>query len=203
MVDKLLEALSKVGLWLGSKANRLRLRGARIEVIVIVLSRVPSPTILLGQSPFHGTWMPPQEGVLLNEAFPDALHRCLRDECGIEVPADDAQRRRMFYVRSIRYVGMLDLPPERIGDREVADDAHGTPLESVVLRKKAYWLATVLVRDAAQFNAKADGIELTKVEWFPIDEARRLILRTNTAPKGALLALCVDRAGRAMQGSTP
>jgi hypothetical protein len=201
-MNALVDLGHKIGLWFGSQANRLRLKGARVEVIAMLISRNPTPAILLGQSPYYDMWMPPQEGVLLHETFPDALHRCLRDECGVAVPDDETNRRRMFYTRSFRYVGTLDLPTERFGERPVADDAIGTPLEKVKLKRKAYWLATVLVRTPSDLQVQADGIELLKLEWFAPSDARRLIEETNHPPKAALLLSCIDAALKDVQGAT-
>ncbi len=200
-MDALVHLGQKISLWFGSQANRLRLKGARIEVVALVVSRNPTPTILLGQSPYHDMWMPPQEGVLLAETFPDALHRCLQHECGIAVPQDETARRRMFYTRSLQYVGILDLPAERVGERPVADDAINTPLEKVLLKRKAYWLATVLVRSPADLQVKADGIELLKLEWFTPSDARDLIEQTNHPSKAALLRRCIDTALKNVMGA--
>jgi len=145
--------------------------------------------------------MLPQEGVSLKESFPDALARCLREECGIDVPDVPALRRKLFYLRSIKYVGALKLPRNRIGERPVADDAPGTAFESVELRKKAYWLATIIIKSQHDFPAKADGIELTNVKWFPLAEAREILQQTNDGPKAELLAACIDQAAETLKGA--
>jgi ADP-ribose pyrophosphatase YjhB (NUDIX family) len=193
MLEKLLEWGSKVVLWAESKPNRLRMRGARIEVLAMVISQAPSPQVLLGESRY-GVWMLPQEGVMLKEALPDALARCLREECKVDVPDDPVQRRRLFYLHSIRYLDTLDLPQSRVGERSVADDAPGTAFESIELKRKAYWLAILLVGHPEHFPAKPDGVELTKLNWFPLAQARGILERTNDAPKAALLTLCIDHA---------
>src|SRR6059036_2640269 len=114
-VKTVLRALTRPLQWLSSRANRARIRGARVEVIACVLCRNPEPAILLGQSPYHGMWMPPQEGVNLRETFQQALHRCLKVECGIDMPISDKQNSRKFHLRSIRYIGQVPLPKGRHG----------------------------------------------------------------------------------------
>src|ERR1043166_7612624 len=79
VLDKLIEAGSKILLWATSKPNRLRLSGARIEVIATILADGSPPQVLLGESRY-GVWMLPQEGVSLKESLEDALSRCLREE---------------------------------------------------------------------------------------------------------------------------
>lgn len=200
MLDKLVEWGGKVALWATSKPNRLRLSGARIEVIAMVVSLNPTQQVLLGESRY-GAWLLPQEGLLLDESFAEALNRCLRDECRIEVPADPTLRRRLFYLHSIQYVDTLDLPEERIGERPVADDAPGTAFESVKLRKKAYWLATLIVKSPAEFPAHADGTELRSITWKSLPDARGILKRTNVDPKASLLTECIDRAGKVLKTS--
>jgi ADP-ribose pyrophosphatase YjhB (NUDIX family) len=201
-MDALVEMFQKLSMWFGSRPNRLRLKGARIEVIALIVAKKPTPAILLGQSHYHDIWMPPQEGVRIKETMAEALHRCLREECGVDVPEDEAARRKAFYTRSIRYVDTLDLVEERVEERPVADDALGTPFENVRLRRKAYWLATVIVRDRADLVVKPDGIEMEKLKWFAPNEARNIIEKTNHPPKAKLLALCLDLAMKDFHGAT-
>ncbi len=196
MWDKLIEWGGKVALWATSKPNRLRLSGARVEVIAMVLSLNPTTQVLLGESRYRA-WLLPQEGVRLKETLDDALSRCLREECRIEVPAE---RRQLFYLHSIRYLDTLDLRADRIAERLVADDATGTVFESVDLRKKAYWLATLIVKNPSDFPAIADGTELTKLTWMPLSQARETLKRTNEEPKAALLTECIDRAAKVLKG---
>ena len=200
-MDAFVEMFQKLGMWFGSRPNRLRLKGARIEVIALIIAKKPEPSILLGQSHYH-VWMPPQEGVRIRETMADALHRCLREECGVDVPEDEAARRRMFYTRSFRYIDMLDLAEDRVETRPVADDAVGTPLENVPLRRKAYWLATILVRDRGDLAVKPDGTEMEKLQWFTPNAARNIVEKMNHPPKAQLLAKCIDLAMRDFKGST-
>lgn len=188
-------------IWLSSPTNRARLSGARIEVIALIACREPEPAVLLGQSHFHGLWMPPQEGVNVNETFFQALRRCLEVEFGLDLPATDKEFSRVLHVRSIRYIGSLQLPSNRQNERPIADDALGTPLEHVRLKKKAYWLAIVLVANRSQIQVTPDGKEITDLRWFSLSESRNIILKTNSEDKAALLMKCLDACEQALHGA--
>lgn len=208
MISKLLEIGKSVGLWLSNKPNRLRMRGSRIEIIALILTRLPNPSVLLGQSPYHKMWMPPQEGVNQNESFISALRRCLRDECGLPITEGEETLGPAFYLRSIRFTRVIPLPPGRQGERLVADNVAGTPLESVILRSKAYWLATILVKHREAIVPKADGSELLAIKWFDLEEAEREIKETNHSDKADLLLKCFqdcrkDLFGAAIRGQQP
>lgn len=202
MLDKAIELGQKIVLWLSSRPNRLRMRGARIEIVAFIVSRNPSPSILLGQSVYHEMWMPPQEGVFLSEAFEDALYRCLRVECGLDLPSNSTGFEKLFYLRSIKYLGILDLPSERWGERLVADDAGGTPLESVLLKRKAYWKASLILMNQKDIKPKADGKELIDFKWFTFDDASRVVRETNHTNKAELLICGLEDAERDLKGAT-
>lgn len=195
LVKALLEPLRVIGLWFSSRPNRLRLRGARVEVMVFLISRGSRPRILLGKSCYHDIWMPPQEGVKLGESFDDALRRCMQVECGIS-----PQTLETLYFRSIRFIGEVDLPLLRQGERPVADDAVGTPLENVELRRKAYWMATVIAPSDAAVDANPDGTELTELGWFTFPRALDAIRKTNHPEKAELLVQAIYLCERDVMG---
>jgi ADP-ribose pyrophosphatase YjhB (NUDIX family) len=201
-IKGLFKALAHPIKWLSSSANRWRILGARVEVIACVLCRTPEPSILLGQSPYHSMWMPPQEGVNIKENFHNALLRCLKVECGLAVPVNTAHGSRKLHFRSVRFLGQVPLPTERRGERPIADDALGTWLESIPLRRKAYWMATVLVADRADIKPKSDGKELIDIAWYTIAEARNVISRTNHADKARLLLKLLDECEKDLVGAT-
>ncbi|MFP3613528.1 NUDIX domain-containing protein [Paraburkholderia sp. SIMBA_050] len=201
LIRSILTSLIRPMRWLSSKANRARLTGARVEVIACMVCRLPEPSILLAQSPYHNMWMPPQEGVNLKETFQQALRRCLQVECGINMPVNPARAAKAFQVRSIRYIGKVPLPKERRGERPIADDIHGTWLESVTLRQKAYWMATIVVSNQSDLSPKADGKELLDFAWYTLPEARRVIAETNHAQKARLLLQVVDACERDLRGA--
>ena len=171
-------------------------------MIAMILAKKPQPTVLLGKSPYHDMWMPPQEGVGLRESFEDALRRCMEVECNLELPKEPTLLSRLMHVRSIRFAGVLDLPSARWGERPVADDAAGSALEHVKLRRKAYWLATVLIESEANLSARPDGKELVDLKWFSLEDARQAVLQTNHPDKTYLLMRCFDAAWSDLYGST-
>jgi len=177
------------------------MRGSRIEIIALILTRLPNPSVLLGQSPYHKMWMPPQEGVNQNESFISALRRCLRNECGLPMSEGEETLGPEFYLRSIRFVNVIPLPPERQGERLVADNVAGTPLENVILKSKAYWLATILVKDRETIVPKADGSELLAIKWFSLEEAEREIKETNHSDKAELLRKCLQDCQKDLFGT--
>ncbi len=201
MIDKILEIGKSIAFWVSSQPNRLRMRGSRIEVIALILTRIPEPSVLLGQTPYHEMWMPPQEGVQLKETFVSALRRCLSYECSLQVPEETETIGPSFHLRSIRFVGVLPLPDERRGERPVADDIAGTPLEKVTLKSKAYWLATILVKDRDAISPKADGRELIDIKWFTLEDAVRIINETNHHEKAVLLTKCLNDCRRDLFGA--
>lgn len=183
-----------------SRMADLRLSGARIEVVILILCRSPEAQILLGLSPYHEMWMPPQEGVNIGETLKEAIMRCLETECGLDVPENRKDFDRQMHLRSIRYAGMVDLPIERHGERLVADDAVGTPLEEVVLIKKAYWFATIILGNRQDINPEPDGRELLDFRWFPLSKAVEVIQNTNHAPKATLLIECISSCRKDLHG---
>lgn len=203
MVDKLVDIARTVVWWLSSKPNRLRMRGARIEVTALILARNPAPSVLLARSAYKGVWMFPQEGVQTKEDFVSALRRCLVTECGLRVENASESLGSPYYLRSIRFVGVIPLPVERHGERLVADDAVGTPLENVRLKKKAHWLATVVIMSRELISPKPNGSEVEEIKWVGCEEARQLVRKTNRPVKAEFLVNCLDGACRDLCGHPP
>lgn len=185
--------------WIASKPNRVRLLGGRVQVVALVLTRNPELLVLLGRSPYKNMWMPPQEGVNYNESIANALERCLEIECGVNVAGQEWERSA--HVRSIAYEGKIDLSAERRGERPVADNVTGTLLEGIKLRRKAYWVATIIVSSEESIVWTPNGTELLELRWFPIIEAREAIRRTNIATKADFLLRCLEKSGRALCGA--
>jgi ADP-ribose pyrophosphatase YjhB (NUDIX family) len=198
MFGEIFGVLQRTVHWLSSRPNRLRIRGARIEVIAAVVTRKPTQSILLARAGAGGgsIWTLPQEGVGLQETFEQALYRCLQVECGLELPEKREQVERNLYVRVIRYAGMLDLPEARRGERDVADDVIGTPLESVKLKRKAYWVGTILVETQDKHDFKPDGIEILELRWCGIEEATEQVKASNRPEKAALLIEAIRGAAK-------
>lgn len=204
MLDALFDLGRRVLLWFSNKPNRKRLRGARIEVMAFIVARSTEPSILLAQSVYQNRWMPPQEGVNLNESFSEALHRCLEVECGLDLPPDAKAVARYMHVRSYRFIGDIQLPLDRQGERPVADNAPGTAFEAVKLKSKAYWMATVVLRLQSDVDPKADGREIIDLRWFSFEEAAKAIRETNGPEKARLLLKALSSCQHdLMGGSSP
>ncbi len=184
-----------------SQVDALRRSGARIEVVALIVCRTPEPSVLLGQSPYHDMWMPPQEGVRIGEEFDDALFRCLEIECGLDLPKNRKEFDRAMHLRSIRYVDTLELQPERHGERPVAPDAAGTPLESITLTKKAYWAATIILANQNDIDPEADGREILDFKWYSFDEAEKIIQHTNHRKKAQLLINTLSSCRKDLHGA--
>jgi ADP-ribose pyrophosphatase YjhB (NUDIX family) len=200
LIEKGLEYLQRVVYWMASRPNRLRLRGTRIEVVAFVLCREPIPTLLLARTPYRdGVWSPPQEGVQLAESLQEAVERCLRTECSVAL--QDKPLHEWAYLRSIQFLGTIPLPPGRWGERPVADDAAGTLLEAVELRRKAYWRATLIVRSQEEFACAPDGREVTELRWCSLDEARSMMVGSNRVEKAGLLVRGLEKCLRDLHGA--
>lgn len=138
----------------------------------------------------------------MKETFEQALRRCLEVECGLELPEDRKSFERIFHVRAVRYAGVLPLPKERWGERPVAADVFGTPLEKVQMKAKAYWMASVLLGRSDEISPKPDGKELLELRWFSLAEAREIIRATNHKEKADLLIHCLTMCEADLGGST-
>lgn len=93
------------------------------------------------------------------------------------------------------------LPAERRGERPIADDIHGTWLESITLKRKAYWMATILVTNRDDVSPKPDGREMLDFKWHTLPEASQVIHETNHAEKAKLLLSLLDACDRDLRGA--
>jgi hypothetical protein len=180
-------------LWLSGRANRKRLGGARVEIIGMVMCARPEPSMLMVRSVYDDCWMPPQEGVNFRESFLEALARGLLEECDVSVLQADGRVRPGFYLRDIEYADTLWLPPERWGERAVAGNVGDSLLSQVRLRKKAYWVAYLVVDDRRAVRGRANLREVAEVRWMTFDEAAAGIEQNR--PEKALLLLGCLRKG--------
>lgn len=183
--------------WILNKSNRCRLLGARVEVIACVLTRNPTPSILLARSPYHDMWMPPQEGVNFQDSFSDSVHRCLKDECGINIKSKTSP----IQIRSIHYVGTLKLEKNRNNERPVADDAVGTWIEIIPLRKKAYWRCSMIISSQSYISPKPNNTEVLELKWFSLEDAKNIIMETNHADKSELLIKVLESCQKDIFGA--
>jgi ADP-ribose pyrophosphatase YjhB (NUDIX family) len=187
-------------LWLSGRANRKRLGGARVEIIGMVMCARTTPSVLIARSVYDDCWMPPQEGVNIGESFFGALARGLSEECDVSIMHRDGQLKSDFYLRDIEYVDTLWLPPERWGERAVAGNVGDTLFSHVVLRKKAYWAAYLVVDDMRVVRGRANLREVADVAWMTVDEAYTKI-QGNRDEKALLLVRCLQKGMQHLVGA--
>lgn len=186
-------------LWLSSGANRRRLRGARVEIVVLLLTRKPEPSILLARSVYEERWMPPQEGVNFRESLRSALARCLMEECQIAIENEGGALKRDFYLRDIQYLGMLDLPPSRWGERAVAGNVEDSIFSQIKMKRKAYWTAALIVPSQGSVSFVPNPNELAELRWLPLETARHW-MKSNRPEKAMLLDRALDRGTQHLLG---
>jgi hypothetical protein len=201
-IKDLLKWSSAPLLWLSSRPNRKRLGGARVEIIGMVMCAQPAPQILMVKSVYDNCWMPPQEGVNLREPLVDALARGLSEECNFSINESDGTLKSDYYLRDVEYVDTLWLPPERWGERAVAGNVVDTPFSHIVLRKKAYWVAYLIVGDVRVVRTRPNLREVVDVVWMSADEAATA-MQANRDDKAALLARCLQKGMQHLLGAEP
>lgn len=189
-IKDLLRWFSVPLLWLSGRANRKRLFGARVEIVAMVMSARPTPRLLMARSVYNNCWMPPQEGVNIKESFFEALARGLSEECNIKILEHNGTLRSDFYLRDIRYVGTLRLPPGRWGERSVAGDVSEGLLSHVRMTKKAYWAAYIIIGETHTIRARPNCREINELKWMTFDEASTVI-QENRDEKAVLLMGCL------------
>lgn len=146
--------------YFGKKTDRMRFRGYRIQVIVVVSTTGEEPKLLITRSGFGSVWSFPQEGVEPNETFDAAAIRCLVEECGY-----NKDTKNKLHLRNISFLGSVNLPERRWGERSVVQDAAGGLYDNVVMDKKAYWVARYFVSESSISLFSPDNIEVLELEW--------------------------------------
>jgi ADP-ribose pyrophosphatase YjhB (NUDIX family) len=192
LVKDISSFLSAPGLWLTSRANRQRLRGARVEIMAVVLCKHPEPSVFLVRSVYDACWMPPQEGVNLKESLLDALARGLWEECAVKLLDGEGKCRSEFYIRDIRYEGTLELPFERWGERGVAGNVGDGPFSHVFLKRKAYWSAFIIVDEQENLQSRPNLREIDSANWVSFSEVGALI-ESNREEKRELITNVLRR----------
>lgn len=188
-------------LWLTSPLNRQRIRGARVQVCVFAIAHHPEPSILMVRS-VYGDWMPPQEGVMLDESVESAAWRCLEEEVGISVD-DPGRRRNLAAFRNKHFLKRLSLPEDRRGERPIADNVDEGPLSLIQMKSKAYWAAILVFGSQYEVGAAANHREVSAAEWCTLDEARKRIAGSVREEKAAILRDGLELAERALPEGAP
>ena len=164
-----LQPLAELILKLTDKQNRYRFDGARIEVITCVITNKPEKSILLIESIRGNSWLPPQEGVEPNEMFGDAALRCLNEECNLKLPEKKSDIPQMLNHRKDEFIGILDLPESRHGEREVVKNSQNTYYRNIIMRKKAYWSSIFIVASQDALKLTPNETEIVNLAWFSLD----------------------------------
>ena len=149
------------------------------------MRKTPQTSVLLVRSVYDKCWMFPQEGVLLKEQLLAAADRGLGEECGLNLIDSNGKLKPKLHVRDVRYVGSLELPKERWGERAVAGNVGDGPMSQIVLKKKAYWAVFVLSEELGS-TPMPNEVEVDIAKWCTLNEAAELI-RSNRPGKQALL----------------
>ena len=68
------------------------------------------------------------------------------------------------------------------------------------MKRKAYWMATILVGLEDDIAPVADGKELTELGWFTFEEAREVVKETNRGAKAKLLVECLNACEEDISG---
>ncbi|QDC44585.1 NUDIX domain-containing protein [Methylophilus medardicus] len=185
--------------WVADRKNISRLLGARVQVVVCVITREPDSSILLAKSIYHDRWMPPQEGVNLKDSFKDAVDRCLSQEFGL----DSKIRKELLSnnIKSIRYIATIPLIKDRRNERLVADDAIGTWMEHISMTKKAYWKCTIIIDKQDSIKPVPNMTEVLDFKWYALAEARKVIQSSNLPDKANLLLTIFDKCHNDIHGA--
>lgn len=186
-MTQFLNPFGRFALWAANKQNRLRLKGVRVEVVACIITKSPEDSILLIKSGAGGAWIPPQEGVEVNEKFSDAMFRCLHEECLFEFPENKSLLAQTFNHKITEYLGTIELPKNRWGSRNIVKDSHNIYLANIKMKRKAYWVSINLIKDQDSISVSPNGTEAVDLKWFPISEAKRVIKESNPEDKSRLL----------------
>lgn len=200
VIDSVLRKFAVPLVWVSSRTNRMRLAGARVEIVPLVMSRKPEPCILLVQSHYENAWMPPQEGVNFGETLAAALMRGLWEECGLQVADENGLLLPTIYIRHIEYIDTLVLPRERWGERSVAGNVEDSFFSHIKMKKKAYWAAYVIVADSVTHSPTPNLNEIVEARWVPLDDVPGL-LASNRPEKRAMLMDIIHRGIHQLVGS--
>jgi GAF domain-containing protein len=179
-------------LWCSSSMNRQRVSGARVQACLFAVTNNPEPSILMVRSVFD-EWSVPQEGVMIGETVSEAAWRGLEEELGVRV--DDAGgERQLATQRDLRYLGRVGLPPERHGERPIADNVGDGPLSLITMRAKAYWGVFLIFRSQLDVVATPNEREVDAAEWCSVSDALERISGTVRDGKAELIARGISDA---------
>jgi putative (di)nucleoside polyphosphate hydrolase len=172
----ILDLIKLILRWIFDRKVRLQLSGYRPEVICVVKENVPlGRYLVIKPNAEPSIWVPPHEGILLNETVEEAAIRCLRVELGLE-------EANVQFRKSV-WLGKRVLPEERWGERDLEFSLRGIFSKHKMIGKAyfgAYIIADALVA------IKPNGAEVSYWEWVGEEEFLER-METNSTEKAHFL----------------
>jgi hypothetical protein len=162
--------------WIFHRKYRLHLMGFRPEVICLIQSTDSEKNYLLVK-PLQdcAIWMPPQEGIHLEETLKSAAIRCLNTEVGLT-------ESQMQLRRSI-WVGKRLFPEHRKDERNLDYSLRGWVGKNQMVGK-AYFAALIIADSKAIIQPNT--AEIYQYEWVKASEFLERI-KTNPLEKQKIL----------------
>jgi putative (di)nucleoside polyphosphate hydrolase len=151
--------------WIFHRKYRLHLTGFRPEVICLIQSTdSPKNYLLVKPQSDRTIWMPPQEGIHLEETLKTAAIRCLNTEVGLT-------ESQIQFRRSV-WVGKRLFPEHRKDERNV-DYSLRRCVDKYQMVGKAYFAALIIVDSKAVIQP--NSAEIYQYEWVSASEFLRRI----------------------------
>lgn len=162
--------------WIFHRKYRLHLMGFRPEVICLIQSTDSEKHYLLVKPQSERTiWMPPQEGIHLEETLKVAAIRCLNTEVGLM--ESQVQLRRSIWV------GKRLFPEHRKDERNLDYSLRGW-VDKNQMVGKAYFAALIIADSKAVIQPNT--AEIYQYEWVNASEFLERI-KTNPLEKQKIL----------------
>jgi len=162
--------------WIFNQKYRLHLTGFRPEVICFIQSTDPEKKYLLVQPlQDQSIWMPPQEGMHLEESPKTASMRCLKTELGLS-------ELQIQFRRSI-WVGKRLFPEYRRDERDLIYSVRGWVDKNRMIGK-AYFAALIIADSKAIIQP--NSAEIYQYQWMNTRELLQQI-KTNPPDKQKIL----------------
>ncbi len=150
---------------------RAILSGYRPEVICVVRASDADRYLLIVPARNHSIWIPPQEGMGINDMIEDVVFQCLQTELGFE-------KRHVQFQRSC-WIAKRVLPRERWNERDLTYSLRHI-ISGHKMIGKAYYAALVFADHTAEL--KVNRSEVYDYAWVDPDEYKIRIL-TNPPDK--------------------
>jgi hypothetical protein len=171
-----LQLLKLLYRWIYRREARLILMGYRPEVVCFVQDIADSDRFLLIRPPVKPLlWVPPQEGIKLDESIETAVERCLQVELGLCTS--------QFQFRRSVWIGTRRLPSARWGERDLHYSLRSW-IGKPAMVGKGYFGALVLAD--ASIPLRPNPVEVLEYGWLDV-ATFWLRISTNCPNKYALL----------------